>query len=833
MTHVKTMLTGDVKRLQIADVLLAEPREKSNRLATFCRPVKEKSGILSAVMQVQNCRARGDVVIKPGDVIADIEVIDLEREGDVRVVSDFTIERAEDKIEGENKEHVAAMQQDESDAKDHFENPVGHPKKDWRHGLSGVEQCACVQSDDENFKAWADKNRKAIEEQTGAAAETDEVKLLLMKLLYIYRVVMAENPKCPRPVKGVEHKIVLKPGVDVIPKRCRLYRISPDMLEAERKETEIMLNSGVIEPSDSPWSAPVVMVKKKRNIDGTPGGWRYCCNYAATCNPVTKADSFPMCRIDETLDKLAEAGCFSAVDAASGFWGIKMEAQSKQYTAFATHSHGLCQFVRMPFGLINSGATFCRFMAIVLGNLLMTNNPDGCCLGFVDDVVCHSKVSGDQHINDLAKMLEKFETHGVSLKLAKCQWFMTKMPYLGHVVEAKKGVSVDRDKVAAVAAWRPCQTTGDLQSFLGAAVFYAKFIPQFAAIARPLRDLVKQFKSKSIDLTGRWNEQHQKSFDQIKASLCLAPVLAFPNFSKPFILLTDASYGMISCVLAQVSDEGVERPIAYASRSLTETEKRYGITDKEALAVVYGSRKFRSYIASSPVVCITDHSALKQLQTRAVFATDRQARFALEISDLDLIICHRPGRVHYLADALSRIVGEQDPEQIEKMLNDVTESHMLAAVKRAGLSTGDDGQDMELFRDLIDDPMNTVMNEKLDKALGIDQWGSSRMYSSNRQDNRLQLMIRGATLMGEEGETGANAAEVVEGITKELLTGEYERGATSLINSDDAEEEIRGLQRLESIVGSLSTATTRNEQTHIVAAEQEGITDPPNATLVR
>ena len=218
------------------------------------------------------------------------------------------------------------------------------------------------------------------------------------------------------------------------------------------------------------------------------------------------------------------------------------------------------------------------------------------CKAYIDDVVCQSKAR-TSHIDDLAVMLRRFELAGISLKLMKCLWFTKSMPYLGHVVKANQGICVDPDKVQGITAIKACRTVtvGDVMSFLGVAVFYAKFISDFAAIANPLRQLFKKYKSKEASVTEDWSRDPtiQQSFDATKAAPCLAPVLSFPDFNRPWLLMTDASYGQIAAALCQMGSDGVEHPIAYASRMLTDTETRYGITSKEGLALVYAQRKFR------------------------------------------------------------------------------------------------------------------------------------------------------------------------------------------------------------------------------------------------
>ena len=169
------------------------------------------------------------------------------------------------------------------------------------------------------------------------------------------------------------------------------------------------------------------------------------------------------------------------------------------------------------------------------------------------------------------------------------------MPCLGHTAVAGRGVSVDKNKVQALVALKVPKDSGESASFLGAVVFYARFIPDFAVIAQQLRELREKWKGSTATIRGthHWTSKHQKSYNALKAALSMAPVLAFPDFARPWILLTDASYGQIACCLAQLDKDGTERPIAYASRELTKTEKRYGITDKEALALVFATKTLR------------------------------------------------------------------------------------------------------------------------------------------------------------------------------------------------------------------------------------------------
>ena len=393
-----------------------------------------------------------------------------------------------------------------------------------------------------------------------------------------------------------------------------------------------MLEQQVIEPSESPWASPIVLVQKK------DGGVRFCVDYRKL-NRITKLDEFPLPRIDDTLDLLSGARYFTTLDLASGYWQVAMEPSSKEKTAFTTYS-GLYQFKKMPFGLVNAPATFQRLMEVVLAGLART-----VCLVYLDDILVIGKTLAEHNAN-LTKVLDRIQSAGLRLKPKKCQIAREEVEYLGHVVSAE-GVGTDPKKLEAVRQYPTPTDVKTLRSFLGLTSYYRRFVPDFAKIAGPLHALTKK------DVSFIWTETCQQSFETLKKLLTSAPVLCFPQFDKPFILETDASGVGLGAVLAQKQEDGSVRPIAYASRSLQPHERNYGITELEGLGVVWAVKHFRPYLYGHSCDVYTDHSALTSLLNTPQ-PSGKLARWGMAIQELDLRIHHRAGRSNVNADALSR-----------------------------------------------------------------------------------------------------------------------------------------------------------------------------------
>lgn len=323
------------------------------------------------------------------------------------------------------------------------------------------------------------------------------------------------------------------PLLDETPVRQRYRRIPPSEYESVKAHIQHLLDSQVIRESCSPFASPIVVVRKKDS------SIRLCVDYSLL-NSKTRKDAFPLPRIEESLDVLSGARWFSTLDLASGYNQVPVAEPDKKKTAFCT-PFGLFEFNRMPFGLCNAPSTFQRLMERMFGS----QNHQSLLL-YLDDVIVFS-TTVDEHIQRLGTVLETLRVQNLKAKLEKCCFLQTEVKYLGHVI-SKDGVATDPDKISAVSNWQPPSSVAELRSFLGFSSYYRRFVPGFASLAAPLHQLVAELAgtkhkrpSKSA-LQEVWTEQCENNFQELKARLVNSPVLAYANFSQPFILEVDASH---------------------------------------------------------------------------------------------------------------------------------------------------------------------------------------------------------------------------------------------------------------------------------------------------
>ena len=414
-------------------------------------------------------------------------------------------------------------------------------------------------------------------------------------------------------------------------------RIAP----ARRQEMEAtvgeLISQGVVERSNSPWSSAVVLVKKK---DGTT---RCCVDYRAL-NDVTVKDSYPLPRVDDTLDALVGAQWFSTLDLKSGYHQVEMAEEDKEKTAF-TFGQGLWQFRVMSFGLCNAPATFERLMERVLDGLQWKT-----ALVYLDDVIVFGRTI-EEEIERLEVVLQRFRAANLKLSPKKCLLFQKEVPFLGHIV-GQDGVRADPQKIVAVKEWPVPRNVTEVRSYLGLCTYYRRFVKDFASIASPLHQLTRK------GATFHWDGECQASFERLKAALVEAPVLPYPDPRCPYVLDCDASAEGVGAVLSQ-EKEGQERVVAYFSQKFSQPERNYCVTRKELLAVVKSLDHFHPYLYGAKFVVRTDHAALRWLKTLKN-PEGQLARWIGKIEQHDYRIEHRPGRVHNNADSLSRRPCEAD-----------------------------------------------------------------------------------------------------------------------------------------------------------------------------
>jgi hypothetical protein len=434
----------------------------------------------------------------------------------------------------------------------------------------------------------------------------------------------------------VEHSIVTGRAYPIArPPR----RQSPAMEAVIDTEVKNLLDAKVIRPSNSPWASNLVLVRKK---DGT---WRPCVDFREL-NAVTETDVYPIPAIDQLLYNMQGAKVFSCMDLQGAYHQIRISEQDQKKTAFICRG-GLYEYIRMPFGLKNAPATFQRFMNMMLS----TGGLRTFVMAYLDDLVVFSR-NMDSHMDHVRQTLSVLSRHGVKLKLSKCQFGMNRIRYLGHVLDGE-GVHVDPEYIRAVMEMPDPTNVSELRTFLGMAGYYRGFIPAYAKMAQPLYELMKKA------VTWRWDDAEKQATSQLKQALTSAPVLLMPDYSKPFIIQTDASTHGIGAVLSQrVKDETtgteVERPIAYVSRSLKPAETRYAATHLEMLAVMYGINKFRHYVGGSRFLLQTDHRALEGIM-KSKDLQGRMARWVTTLQEYDFALQYRKGAANGNADALSRL----------------------------------------------------------------------------------------------------------------------------------------------------------------------------------
>uniref|UniRef100_A0AAZ1XYY5 ribonuclease H n=1 Tax=Oreochromis aureus TaxID=47969 RepID=A0AAZ1XYY5_OREAU len=449
----------------------------------------------------------------------------------------------------------------------------------------------------------------------------------------------------------VKHQIKLS---DPTPFKQRPRPIHPQDLDAVRKHLQELLDSGVIRESDSPFASPIVVARKKN------GSVRLCIDYRKL-NLQTIKDAYALPKLEDTFSALAGSKWFTVLDLKSGYYQIEMEEKDKAKTAFVCPL-GFWEFNRMPQGITNAPSTFQRLMEKCMGELNLKE-----VLVFIDDLIVFAPTL-EEHKTRLMKVLTRLKDFGLKLSLEKCMFFQTSVKYLGHVV-SQAGVETDPDKISTLTSWPVPKNLKELRSFLGFAGYYRRFVQGYSAIVKPLHDLTAGYPPSQKKLRptikpgnylnpkepfgGRWTQICQQAFESIIDRLTSAPVLAFADPRKPYILHTDASATGLGAVLYQEQD-GKNRVVAYASRGLSRSESRYPAHKLEFLALKWAvTEKFHDYLYGAQFTVVTDSNPLTYLLSSAKLdATGYRWLSALSTFTFKLI--YRAGKQNSDADGLSR-----------------------------------------------------------------------------------------------------------------------------------------------------------------------------------
>ncbi|GJZ95088.1 putative reverse transcriptase domain-containing protein [Tanacetum coccineum] len=401
------------------------------------------------------------------------------------------------------------------------------------------------------------------------------------------------------PTRQVEFQIDLIPGAAPVARAP--YRLAPSEMKELLEQLKELSDKGFIRPSSSPWGAPVLFVKKK------DGSFRMCIDYREL-NKLTVKNRYPLPRIDDLFDQLQGSSVYSKIDLRSGYHQLRVREEDILKTAFRTR-YGHYEFQVMPFGLTNAPAVFMDLMNRVCKPYL-----DKFVIVFIDDILIYSrnKQEHEEHLKLILELLKKEELYA---KFSKCEFWIPKVQFLGHVIDSK-GIHVDPAKIESIKDWASPKSPTEIRQFLGLAGYYRRFIEGFSKIAKPMTKLTQK-KVKFV-----WGDKQEAAFQLLKKKLCSAPILALPEGSEDFIVYCDASIKGLGAVLMQR-----EKVIAYASRQLKIHEKNYTTHDLELGAVVFALKIWRHYLYGT--------------------------------NDYDCDIRYQPGKANVVADALNR--KEQEP----------------------------------------------------------------------------------------------------------------------------------------------------------------------------
>lgn len=512
----------------------------------------------------------------------------------------------------------------------------------------------------------------------GDSPLSEEWKIRITKKLNDYSDVFAHHDLDFGHTTKAKHHIRLK---DETPFKQRPRPIHPQDYEAVRRHLKTLLDAGVIRESESPFSSPIVVVKKKN------GDIRLCVDYRKL-NLQTIKDAYALPSLEESFSALSGSQWFSVMDLKSGYYQIEMEESDKQKTAFVCPL-GFWEWNRMPQGITNAPSTFQRLMEKCMGDMHLRE-----VLVFLDDLIVFSK-SLEEHETRLISVLNRLRESGLKLSPEKCYFFQTSVRYLGHIV-SRNGVETDPEKVKALKTWPRPQTLKELKSFLGFSGYYRRFIQDYAKIVKPLTNLTAgypptQRRSKPTKTPGkyfhpkepfadRWTSACQQAFENIIDKLTSAPVLGFANPKLPYTLHTDASTTGLGAALYQEQD-GQSCVIAYASRGLSHSEARYPAHKLEFLALKWAiTEKFHDYLYGNYFKVVTDNNPLRYILTTAKLDATSY-RWLASLSTFTFDITYRAGKQNQDADGLSRrphgdLINDNQSQGESQRIHEFTSHHL-------------------------------------------------------------------------------------------------------------------------------------------------------------
>ena len=461
-------------------------------------------------------------------------------------------------------------------------------------------------------------------------------------LLENYKSIISTTPTNER-IGKVSHTIDTGNSP---PTFCKTRRLSPEKEEAARAEFKTLLAQGIIRPSKSAWSSPLHLVKK------SSGEWRPVGDYRSL-NAISKPDRYPVPHLHSVTHKLKNKCVFSKIDLLKAYHQIPVHPSDIEKTAVST-PFGLYEYVYMPFGLKNAGATFQR----IIDNMFMNFEN---CFAYFDDILIFSE-SEESHKNDLEKVFQILNENGLKISLKKCSFFQPKLDFLGYEI-SQNGLKPTESKLNDIKNFPQPKDSKSLRRFLGLINFYRKLVPHFAQKVYNLTELIK-LKPNCNNL--EFNSIEVRSFEQIKSELAQITYLPHPTrCSNTYQLVTDASNVAVGAALHQMVD-GEPQPVGFFSKKLSETQKKYSAYDRELLAAYYAVLHFKHLIECRNVTIFSDHKPLvNAFYSKNIAKSDRQQRHLSLISEYINNMEYIKGDQNIVADCMSRAVSAVQIDAID------------------------------------------------------------------------------------------------------------------------------------------------------------------------
>lgn len=464
-----------------------------------------------------------------------------------------------------------------------------------------------------------------------------------------------------------------------------------------KQQLDRMVKAGVLSKRDEPtdWVNSLLLVEKK------DGSLRLCLD-PRDLNQAIKREHYAIPTSDDVTARLHGKNLFTIIDMKDGFWQLKLDEESSKLCTFNT-PFGRYSFARLPFGISSAPEVFQKRNTEVFGDIPNAH------VVFDDLIIAASNEK--EHDDTLRQVLERARNYNLRFNKDKIQFKVSQVRYLGNIL-SPEGISADPDKVRAIVEMQHPSDKKDLLRFLGMLTYLSKFMPNFSSETQPLRALLKK------DMPWSWTQHHDSTFQALKKQIASTPVLRFFDISKPAVIQTDASsMGLGSCLL----QEG--RPIAYASRALTDAETRYAQIEKELLAIVFACEKFSQYIYGQRTLVQSDHKPLESIFRKSISTTTpRLQRMLLRLLKYQLQIEYVPGKNMHIADTLSRAYLTASPSALDRELSEDIEVTVHTLLHNAPISD----RMLSIFRAAVQkDPELMQLRELLQSDTHVDKMALS------------------------------------------------------------------------------------------------------------